>query len=69
MWLCSARLHPFPHPFPLWQSEESLDDEAMMSVDEALGQVFRTRFAFKHQKLQQKGVYLGQGRGSKENGL
>ncbi len=28
----------------------------MMSVDEALGQVFRTRFALKHQKKQQKGA-------------
>ena len=45
-------------PLPL-QSEASLDDEAMMSVDEALGEVFRTRFAVKHQKKQQKGYRNG----------
>ncbi len=37
------------------QSESSMDDDAMMAVDEALGQVFKTRFALKHQKKQQMG--------------
>ena len=45
--------------FPLYlQSESSLDDEAMMAVDEALGQVFRMRFALKHQKKEQKGLLV-----------
>ncbi len=39
------------------QSEASLDDDAMMAIDDALGQVFRTRFAIKHRKKQQKGCY------------
>lgn len=37
------------------QSEESLDDEAMMAVDDALAEVFRTRFALKHQKKAKQG--------------
>lgn len=37
------------------QSEASLDDDAMLAVDEALGEVFRTRFALKHQKKLKKG--------------
>ena len=37
------------------QSEESLDDDAMMAVDDALGAVFRTRFALKHHQKQKKG--------------
>lgn len=37
------------------QSESSLDDDAMMAVDEALAAVFRTRFAMKHQRKQKRG--------------
>lgn len=37
------------------QSESSLDDDAMVAVDEALAAVFRTRFAMKHQRKQKKG--------------
>lgn len=37
------------------QSESSLDDDAMMAVDEALAAAFRKRFALKHQKKEKKG--------------
>lgn len=37
------------------QSEKSLDDDAMIAVDSALAEVFRTRFALKHQKRVRQG--------------
>ena len=36
-------------------SESSLDDDAMMAVEEALAAAFRSRFASKHQNKQKKG--------------
>ena len=48
---------PSCHTFHM-QSEASMDDDAMMAVDEALGEVFRTRFALKHQKKLKKGFVI-----------
>lgn len=55
-WVCPVISHASLRCVLLCQSEASLDDDAMMAVDDALGQVFRTRFALKHQRKQQKGM-------------